>query len=69
MSDKDVTVEPELVQKLDPLKHIKLQHGPDSYEVMDAPAGWMRDRAVLVYGQNFEHVHDDADGVWCYRKM
>lgn len=69
MSDKDEVVEPEVEQVLDPKRHIKLQHGHDSYEVMDAPEGWNRDRAVSVYGQNFEHVHDDAHGVWCYRKM
>lgn len=28
-----------------------------------------RQRVVVHGGRNYEHTHDDALGVWCYRNM
>lgn len=28
-----------------------------------------RPRVVVHDGANYEHTHDDATGVWCYRRM
>lgn len=71
--DKDVAeveVKPEEVELVvDRLKHVKLQHAHDEYEVIEAPFGWQFDRQFSLNGRNWEHVHDDANGVWCYRAM
>ena len=26
-------------------------------------------RCIVVDGMNYEHTHEDASGVWCYRHM
>jgi hypothetical protein len=66
---EEVSEEVVEVEHLDPTKVIKLDDGANGYSVMDAPAGWQRDRRITLYGANYEHVDDDADGVWCYRQM
>lgn len=35
----------------------------------DAPKNWDRDRTVFLAGVTYEHVSDDADGVWIYRHL
>lgn len=57
------------VEHLDPTKFIKLDDGANGYSAMEAPEGWQRDRRITLHGANYEHVDDDADGVWCYRQM
>lgn len=27
------------------------------------------DRRIVISGQGYEHTHEDADGVWIYRRM
>ena len=39
------------------------------YAVMEAPAGWHRDRHIVLNGVTLEHDSTTADGVWRYRRM
>ena len=41
--------------------------GSGSYNYVDAPEGWHRDRVIRIGGNVFEHVDDDGDGCWLYR--
>lgn len=59
-----------VVEKRDPLKVIGLDHsGSGTYSYVDAPEGFFKDRTIRVGRDNFEHVADDKDGVWLYRRM
>lgn len=58
------------VEHRDPLKSVGLDHsGSGTYEYLDAPSDYYRDRTIRVGRDNYEHVAEDGDGVWLYRKM
>lgn len=58
--------------KRDPEKVIGLiDAGATSADVryVEHQAAKSRDIRLLIAGQNYEHCHGDADGVWVYRAM
>lgn len=36
---------------------------------VNANADGTQDRVISVGGKNYEHTHEDLDGVWIYRRM
>lgn len=55
----------------DPARFIGVDNGSGGYEYLEAPKGqdWEKDRRLSIGGANHEHVDDDADGCWLYRRM
>lgn len=54
-------------EKLDPEKHILVDlSGGAAYSPIEAPAGWARDRRLLIGTVNVEHSETTPEGVWCY---
>lgn len=42
---------------------------PNYRDIAALPGVESKDRRIEVDGQSYEHVADDADGVWLYRAM
>lgn len=60
--------------ELDPNRHLLISSG-DSFSVVDTDDKSLkidfrdRPRRITYNGQNFEHVSEDAHGIWQYRQM
>lgn len=44
-----------------------LEVGPDQVDYIEVEA--VRERRITFNGLNYEHVSEDADGIWVYRQM
>lgn len=53
----------------DPTKMVGLQESTGGIVYVEHSGAESHDRRIDVDGQNYEHVSEDADGVWIYRQM
>lgn len=60
----DDTVEEAPVFVPDPEKHLCFE---DAY--VEHPDAGKKERRISYGGSNYEHTHEDAQGIWCYRRM
>lgn len=51
-------------------KHILIEGAGGEHSKMDAPQGWEQERPyrILLNGQTLDHIGEDANGVWIYRR-
>lgn len=51
-------------------KHILIEGPNGDHSKRDAPEGWEQDRPyrLLMNGGTYDHVGEDASGVWIYRR-
>lgn len=52
-----------------PLQYVGLDLGGGISYIKLKDAAPSRDRCVTVDGRTYEHVSDDADGIWIYRHL
>lgn len=48
----------------DPEKHLCFEGA-----YVEHPEAGQRSRVISYAGANFEHTHEDAQGIWCYHRM
>lgn len=54
----------------DPTTHVLVDFtGSGDYVIRNQPAAFNRDRVLLLDSMFVEHVAEDANGVWCYRRL